>query len=287
MPSLNSNIGLSPPIKRNKRRTFDEYSIESQEVINRTKSNQLLITAKNALLESFILDQNLETAIVIDNINSLLTKKSIKPKEPLEMIDWKLNRVLEQSSKIPETTGKSVRPKQANSNGNSNLTKKVNQAIRRETAGVPGPQLNESTKIWSQMLGIATANSENWTTVSRSKKSNTNSNSNKFDNTDDFNAIKSRRLIITPKAQIGDIDSLLLRNQINSLFKDAKSQHHQKSLFFLVFFCYVVAFSSIIATRIIYKNIYSRGTVQQLSRRSHRSHQRPPIETKVPQLLIL
>ena len=29
-------------------------------------------------------------------------------------------------------------------------------------------------------------------------------------------------MIITPKAQIGDIDSLLLRNQINSLFKDAK-----------------------------------------------------------------
>ena len=72
------------------------------------------------------------------------------------------------------------------------------------------------------MLGRATSNSENWTTVSRSKKSNTNSNSNKFDNTDDFNAIKSRRLIITPKAQIGDIDLLLLRNQINSLFKDAK-----------------------------------------------------------------
>ena len=72
------------------------------------------------------------------------------------------------------------------------------------------------------MLGRATANSENWTTVSRTKKSNTNSNSNKFDNTDDFNAIKSRKLIITPKAQIGDIDSLLLRNQINSLFKDAK-----------------------------------------------------------------
>ena len=115
-----------------------------------------------------------------------------------------------------------MRPKQANSNGNSNLTKKVNQAIRRETAGVPGPQLNESTKTWSQILGKATANSENWTTVSRSKKSNTNSNLNKFDNTDDFNAIKSRRLIITPKAQIGDIDSLLLRNQINSLFKDAK-----------------------------------------------------------------
>ena len=34
--------------------------------------------------------------------------------------------------------------------------------------------------------------------------------------------VSSRRLIITPKAQIGDIDSLLLRNQINSLFKDAK-----------------------------------------------------------------
>ena len=190
MPSLNSNIGLSPPIKRNKRRTFDEYSIQSQEVINRTKSIQLLNTAKNALLESFVLDQNPETAIVIDNINSLLIKKTIKPKATLEMIDWKLNRVLEQTSKIPETTEQSVRPTQANSNGNSNLNKNVKQAIRRGTAEVPGPQVNESTKTWSQMLGRATSNSENWTTVSRTKKSNTNSNSNKFDNTDDFNAIK-------------------------------------------------------------------------------------------------
>ena len=49
-----------------------------------------------------------------------------------------------------------------------------------------------------------------------------NSNANKFDNTEDFKAIESRRLIIIPKAQIGDIDSLLLLNQINSLFKDAK-----------------------------------------------------------------
>ena len=118
------------------------------------------------------------------------------------MIDWKLNRVLEQTSKVSETTGQSVRPTQANSNGNSNLTQNVNQAIRRGTAGVPGPQLNESTKTWSQMLGRATANSENWTTVSRTKKSNNNSNSNKVDNTEDFNAIKSRRLIITSKAQI-------------------------------------------------------------------------------------
>ena len=77
------------------------------------------------------------------------------------------------------------------------------------------------------MLGKATANSENWTTVTRSKKTNNNninnnSNANKFDNTDDFKAIISRRSIIPPKAHIGDIDSLLLRNQINSLFKDAK-----------------------------------------------------------------
>ena len=105
MPSLNSNIGLSPPIKRNKRRTFDEYSIQSQEVINRTKSIQLLNTAKNALLESFVLDQNPETAIVIDNINSLLIKKTIKPKATLEMIDWKLNRVLEQTSKLSRNNG--------------------------------------------------------------------------------------------------------------------------------------------------------------------------------------
>ena len=38
MPSLNSDIRLSLPIKRNKRRTFVEHSIESQEVINRSKS---------------------------------------------------------------------------------------------------------------------------------------------------------------------------------------------------------------------------------------------------------
>ena len=67
------------------------------------------------------------------------------------------------------------------------------------------------------MLRKATVNSENWTTVPRSKKTNNNnnnnnSNANKFDNTDDFKAIKSRRLIITPKAKIGDINSLLLRN---------------------------------------------------------------------------
>ena len=230
MPSLNSDIRLSPPIKRNKRRTFDEHSIESQEVINRSKSIQLLNTAKNALLESFVIDQNPETAMVIDHVNSLLAKKSIKPKATLEMIDWKLNRVLEQTSQIPETKRQSVHPIQTkskgNSNGNSNLTQNVNPEIRSETAGVPGPQVNDTARTWSQMLGKATVNSENWTTVPRSKKTNknnnNNSNANKFDNTDDFKAIKSRRLIITPKAQIGDIDSLLLRNQINSLFKDAK-----------------------------------------------------------------
>ena len=170
-------------------------------------------------MESFVLDQNPERAIVIDNINSLLTKKSIKPKVTLEKIDWKLNRVLEQTSKVPETTGQSVRPTQVNSNGNSNTTKNVNHAIRRGAAGVPGPQLNESTETWIQMLGRPTANSENWITVSRTKNSNNNSNSNKFDNTKDFNEIKSRRLIIIPKSQIGNIDLLLLRNQINSLLK--------------------------------------------------------------------
>ena len=95
MPSLNSDIRLSQPIKRNKRRIFDEHSIESQKVINRRKSVKLLNTAKNTLLESFVLDQNPETTIVIDNVNSLLVTKSIKPKATLEMIDWKLNRVLE------------------------------------------------------------------------------------------------------------------------------------------------------------------------------------------------
>ena len=113
-----------------------------------------------------------------------------------------------------------------NSNGNSNLTKKVNPAIRSEKAGVPGPQVNDTARTWSQMLGKATVNFENWTTVPRSKKTNktnnNNSNANKFDNTDDFKAINPRRLIISPKAQIGDIYSLLIRKQINSLFKDSK-----------------------------------------------------------------
>ena len=221
MPSLNSDIRLSLPIKRNKRRTFEEHSIESQEVINRTKSVQLLNTAKKALLESFVLDQYPETAIVIDYVNSLLAKKSIKPKATLKIIDWKLNRVLEQTSKIPGTKRKSVRPIQTssngNSNGNSNLTKNVNPAIRSGTAWVPGPQVSDTARTWSQMLRKTTVNSENWTTVPRSKKTNknnkNNSNTNKFDNNYDFKAIKSRRLIITPKAQIGDIDSLLLRNQ--------------------------------------------------------------------------
>ena len=103
MPSLNSDIRLSPPIKRNKRRTFNEHSIESQEVINRPKSIQLLNTAKNALLEAFVLDQNPETAMVIYHGNSLLTKKPIKQKDTLELIDWKLNRVLEKTSQIPQT----------------------------------------------------------------------------------------------------------------------------------------------------------------------------------------
>ena len=62
MPSLILIFYLSHPIKHYKRRTFDEHSIESQEVINRSKSIQLLNTAKNALLESFVLDQNPETA---------------------------------------------------------------------------------------------------------------------------------------------------------------------------------------------------------------------------------
>ena len=88
MPSLNSNIELSPHIKRNKRKTFDERVEESQEVINRAQSIGLLRTAKTALLKSLVLDQNPETAIVIDNVNSLLTKKSINLKTTLDMMNW-------------------------------------------------------------------------------------------------------------------------------------------------------------------------------------------------------
>ena len=123
-----------------------------------------------------------------------------------------------------------MRPIQTSSNGNSNinsnLIKNVYPAIRSGTAGVSGPQVYKTARSWKQMLGKTTVNSENWTTVPRSQKTNknnkNNSNANKFDNTYDFKAIKSRRLIIILKVHIGDIDSLLLRNQINSLFKDAK-----------------------------------------------------------------
>ena len=141
------------------------------------------------------------------------------------MIDWKLNRVLDQTSKIPETKRQSVRPIQTSSNGNSNLNKNVNLTIRSGTAGVPGPEVNDTARIWIQMLGKVTINSENPTNVSRLKKTNNNNNSSntiKFDITDDFKAIKFRRLIITPKSQIRNINSLFLRNQINSLFKDEK-----------------------------------------------------------------
>ena len=139
--------------------------------------------------------------------------------------------MLEQTIQIPETKRQSVRSVQikskGKSNGNSNWTKNVNPEIRSETTGVSGPQVNDTARTWSRMIGKATVNSENWTTVPRSKKTNNNnknnnSNADKFDTTDYFKAIKYRRLIITPKAQIGDIDSLLLRNQINSLFKYEK-----------------------------------------------------------------
>ena len=219
MPSLNSNIELSPPIKRNKRKTFDERVEESQEAINRAQSIGLLKTAKTALLKSFVLDQNPETAIVIDNVNSLLTKKSINIKTTLDMMNWKLDKVIDQTSnRTSETTRKSTRVQQVNMTENPN--KVVNTNARKETAGVTSTKVNNTPPSWSQMLGKATANSENWTTVSRSK--NSSQTSNKLDKTDELNAIKLRRLIITPKIQIGDIDSLKLRDQINAQFSNAK-----------------------------------------------------------------
>ena len=112
--------------------------------------------------------------MVIDHVNYVLAKKSIKPKATLEMIDWKLNRVLEQTLQIPETKRKSVQPvktkSKGNSNRNSNLTKNVNPEIRSETAGVTGPQVNDTARTWSQILGKATVNSKNWTTVLDPKK---------------------------------------------------------------------------------------------------------------------
>lgn len=219
MPSLNSNIELSPPIKRNKRKTFDERVEESQEAINRAQSIGLLKTAKTALLKSFVLDKNPETAIVIDNVNSLLTKKSINIKTTLDMMNWKLDKVIDQTSnRTSETTRKSTRVQQVNMTENPN--KVVNTNARKETAGVTSTKVNNTPPSWSQMLGKATANSENWTTVSRSK--NSSQTSNKLDKTDELNTIKLRRLIITPKIQIGDIDSLKLRDQINAQFSNAK-----------------------------------------------------------------
>ena len=219
MPSLNSNIELSPPIKRNKRKTFDERVEESQEAINRAQSIGLLKTAKTALLKSFVLDQNPETAIVIDNVNSLLTKKSINIKTTLDMMNWKLDKVIDQiSNQTSETTRKSTRVQQVNTTENPN--KVVNTNARKETAGVTSTKVNNTPLSCSQMLGKATANSENWTTVSRSK--NSSQTSNKFDKTDELNAIKLRRLIFTPKIQIGDIDLLKLRDQINAQFSNAK-----------------------------------------------------------------
>ena len=101
-----------------------------------------------------------------------------------------------------------------------NPNKVVNTNARKETAGVTSTKVNNTPPSWSQMLGKATAKSENWTTVSRSK--NSSQTSNKLDKTDELNAIKLRRLIITPKIQIGDIDSLKLRDQINAQFSNAK-----------------------------------------------------------------
>ena len=182
MPSLNSNIELSPPIKRNKRKTFDERVEESQEAISRAQSIGLLKTAKAALLKSFVLDQNPETAIVIDNVNSLLTKKSINIKTTLDMMNWKLDKVIDQTSnRTSETTRKSTRVQQVNMTENPN--KVVNTNARKETAGVTSTKVNNTPPSWSQMLGKATANSEKWTTVSRSK--NSSQTSNKLDKTDE------------------------------------------------------------------------------------------------------
>ena len=127
MLSLNSNIELSPPIKSNKRKTFDERVEESQEAINRAQWIGLLKTAKTALLKSSVLDQNPETAIVIDNVNSLLTKKSINIKTTLEMMNWKLDKVIDQTSnRTSETTRKSTLVQQVNTTENPNKVVNTN-----------------------------------------------------------------------------------------------------------------------------------------------------------------
>ena len=65
------------------------------------------------------------------------------------------------------------------------------------------------------MLGKATENSENWTTIQRKSS---NHNSNKVDR---FDVIKARRLVISPKNPDAQIDSMKLRDQINALLKNA------------------------------------------------------------------
>ena len=221
MPSLNLNIGSSPPIKRNKRRTFDEHSRDSQEAINRANSIELLKSAKKALLQSFVLDQNPQTAIVIDNVNSLISKKSINLQTSLDMINYKMGIVLDQTSHLSSKTsqqqttplqnGPKIQKPVVKLNENSIIE---NQTIRKGATGVSGNNVS-TTGTWSQMLGKATENSENWTTI---KRKSSNHNSNKVDR---FDAIKARRLVISPKNPDAQIDSMKLRDEINALLKNA------------------------------------------------------------------
>ena len=173
MPSLNLNIGSSPSIKRNKRRTFDEHSRDSQEAINRANSIELLKSAKIALLQSFVLDQNPQTAIVIDNVISLISKKSINLQISLDMINYKMGIVLDQTSHLSsKTSQQQTTPLQNGPKIQKPVVKLIensiieNQTIRKGATGVSGNNVS-TTGTWSQMLGKATENSENWTTIQR------------------------------------------------------------------------------------------------------------------------
>ena len=86
--------------------------------------------------------------------------------------------------------------------------------MRKGATGVSGNNVS-TTGTWSQMLGKATENSENWTTIQRKSS---NPNSNKVDR---FDAIKARRLVISPKNPDVQIDSIKLGDQINALLKNA------------------------------------------------------------------
>ena len=137
------------------------------------------------------------------------------------MINYKMGIVLNHTSHLfsktlqqqttPLQNGPKIQKPVIKLNENSIIE---NQTIRKGATGVSGNNYSK-TGTWSQMLGKATDNSENWTTIQRKRS---NYNSSKVDR---FDAIKARRLVISPKNPDAQIDSMKLRDQINALLKNA------------------------------------------------------------------